>query len=260
MRRLELLLARAEADARAARLVVGRVRARRDLAIPLLRREPRLDVVALRRRGREVARRAVDDAVGQPDLLDERLLEREQPLVLVPRLLRADVDDHLDLLELVHAEHAARVAARRARLAAEARRERAVADRQLLEDLAHMHRDQRHLGRPDEVEPVLGDRVVVVLLGREEPGAVHRLLAHEHRRQDGREPALRQAVEREAVERQREPSRVADDEPEARARDLGAALHVVARKLEVLRRVLRRLRLAPLLDDDRVLVAVTVGG
>ena len=73
-------------------------------------------------------------------------------------------------------------------------------------------------------------------------------------------PLSRQPVEREAVEREREPSRVADDEPEARARDLRAALHVVVRQLEVLRCVLRRLRLAPLLDDDRVLVAVTVGG
>src|SRR5580765_3383128 len=121
VRSLELLLARAEANARAARLVISRIGARRDLAIPLLRREPRLDVVALGRCRREVARRAVDDAVGQPDLLDERLLEREHPLVLVPRLLGTNVDDHLPLLELVHAEHAPRIAAGRPRLAAEAR-------------------------------------------------------------------------------------------------------------------------------------------
>ena len=62
---------------------------------------------------------------GQPERLHELLLDREQPLVLLARPLRLAVDEQLDLVELVDAEHAARVLAGRARLAAEARRERA---------------------------------------------------------------------------------------------------------------------------------------
>ena len=58
----------AVADAEPARLEVGRVRGRRDLAVALLGREPRLDVVLLRRRRAEVARGDVDDAVGEAEL------------------------------------------------------------------------------------------------------------------------------------------------------------------------------------------------
>ena len=84
VRRVEVLALAAVADPGAARLEVGRVRARRQLAVALLRREPRLDVVALRRRGREIAGGAVDDAIRHADFLHERLLDREHPLVLVP--------------------------------------------------------------------------------------------------------------------------------------------------------------------------------
>ena len=80
---LELALA-AEADAEPPRLVVRRVRGRRDLAVALLRREPRLDVVLLRGRCAEVAGRHVDDPVSEAQLLDELLLERKQALVLLP--------------------------------------------------------------------------------------------------------------------------------------------------------------------------------
>ena len=86
-------------------------------------------------RGAEVAGGDVDDAVRQPERLHELLLDREQPVVLLARAVGLAVDEQLDLVELVHAEHAARVLAGRARLAAEARREGGVAERQLVEDL-----------------------------------------------------------------------------------------------------------------------------
>ena len=59
----------AEADVEPARLEVGRVRRRRDLAVALLRREPRLDVVLLHRRRAEVAGGDVDHAVREAELL-----------------------------------------------------------------------------------------------------------------------------------------------------------------------------------------------
>ncbi len=75
------------------------------------------------------------------------------------------------------------------------------------------------------------------------PGAVHRLLAHEHRGDDGREAGLGEVVERELVERHRDARRVADDVAEARAGDARCALHVEAADLRVLAR-LRRARAA----------------
>ena len=68
-------------------------------------------------------------------------------------------------------------------------------------------RDQRHLGRAHEIEPVFLDRVVVALVGREEARAVHRLLAHQHGRQHGREALLDEPVERKPVQRERDAAR-----------------------------------------------------
>ena len=52
--------------------------------------------------------------------------------MLVARVLGLAVDEHLDLVELVDAEDAARVLAGRAGLAAEAGREARVAERQVV--------------------------------------------------------------------------------------------------------------------------------
>ena len=60
--------------------------------------------------------------------------------MLAPGLLGPAVDEHLDLVELVDAKHPTRVLARRAGLAAKARRIGGVAERQRLglEDLVHV--------------------------------------------------------------------------------------------------------------------------
>ena len=170
---------------------------------------------------------------------------------------RVAVDEQLDLVELVHAEHALRVLAGGARLAAEARRERGVAQRQLVQDLAHVEARERDLGRAGEVEVVGLERVDVRLLGREEAGAVHRPFAHEHRRQHRHVAVLRGAVEREAVDRERDERRVADEVAEARARDARGALHLEAADLRVLGAVGLRVADAP--ELDRVVVGVAVG-
>ena len=79
-------------------------------------------------------------------------------------------------------------------------------------------------------------------IGREEAGAVHRLLAHEHRRQHRRVAVLHGGVEREAVQRHRDERGVAEEVAEARAGEPRGALHVEAADLGVLRRLGARAR------------------
>ena len=95
-----------------------------------------------------------DDAVGDAELGDEPLGVREQALVLVPRVLGPREDELLDLVELVDAEHPARVLARRAGLRAKARREADVAERQgvRIEDLVAVEAADRDLRRSREIE------------------------------------------------------------------------------------------------------------
>src|SRR5688572_12383279 len=161
------------------------------------------------------------------------------------------------------AEHAARVLPGGAGLAAEARRVAGVLERERVgvEHLARVHGGQGHLGRAREVELVALDAVEVHLVRGEEAGAVHGLLADEHRRQDGREALRGQPVEREAVERQLEARRGPDTVDEARARDLGAALRVDTRELEVVARLEgERRRVADAPELDGVVVREAVGG
>ena len=176
---------RAHATAEAPRLVVRRVGAARQLAVAALARQPDLDVVLLRRRGTEVAGRDVRDAVVQAERLRDLLLDREQPVVLLPRAVGMAEREHLDLVELVRAEDAARVLARRAGLAPEARRDAAVAERQVLlgQDLAEVEGRERDLarcrrgrGRPPAPCRSAARRRAGSRCRR------GRLLAHEHRR------------------------------------------------------------------------------
>ncbi len=97
-----------------------------------------------------------------------------------------------------------------------------------------MQPGQRHFGRARQIQVVVVQRVDVPAVGREEARAVHRLLAHQHRRQRRGVPVRVRAVEREAVERHREQRRVAEHEAEARAREPRGALHLEAADLRVL--------------------------
>ena len=75
---------------------------------------------------------------------------------------------HLDLVKLVHADDAARIAAGAARLLAEARRVGAVANGQLrvVEDLVCVQVGEHDLGRGNEVEPLGGLEEVLLELGQ----------------------------------------------------------------------------------------------
>jgi hypothetical protein len=224
---LELPVA-ARADVEPACLVVGRVRGRGELPVALLRGEPALDVVLLHRRCTEVARGDVDDTVRDAEVADQLFLDREQVLVLAAGGVERGEHEHLDLVELMDTEHAARVLAGSSRFAAEVRRVADIAEWQqcLVDDLACVHGGQADLRGAGEKELVALDPVDVDLVGREEPRPVHRFLADEHRRQNDREAPLHEAVERVTVERDLELREVADAVGEARSGDLRRALHV----------------------------------
>ena len=170
----------------------------------------------------------------------------EQALVLGPRVLGPREDELLDLVELVDAEHPARVLARSAGLAAKARREADVADREVVrvDDLVTVEATERDLGRARE-EEILAVELVDIGIRRRQPARpVQRLLPHEHGRQDRREALRDEAVEGEPVERERDERRVADPVAEARARHPRGTLHLEAADLRVLLRVVQRGRLA----------------
>ena len=142
---------------------------------------------------------------------------------------------HLDLVELVLADHAARVLAVASGLGAEARRMRGEPDRQRLgrQDLAAHGVRQRDLGRRDEVEPLGRGRIVRVdaaLLHREHVGFEFRQLRRADQRlgvDDVGRVALgvavlaRLRVEHELRERAVQPREPAAQEREARAGELG---------------------------------------
>ena len=154
--------------------------------------------------------------------LEDALLDRQQSLVLGRGLVRGGHErEHLDLVELVHAEDPARVLAGGARLAPEAGREAGVAagaaspasrispacsEASATSDV------------PDEIEVVVGQAVDLLLGVGQEARAVERALAHEHRRDDRLEAVLaRQRLERVAHERELEHHEVALEVGEARA-------------------------------------------
>ena len=128
-----------------------------------------------------------------------------------------------------------------------------------------MQRRERHLGRAHQVQVVLGGLVDVHRVRRQETGAVHRLLTHEHRGDHRDEALLGQDVHGAADQRELDEREVAEqvDEPRAarahRALDVehaerGAQLHVILR-----REIERRHDVVVAADLHRVLVGEAVG-
>ncbi|CAL2067135.1 protein of unknown function [Streptomyces murinus] len=222
------LLAVADPDGQAPGLELGAVRGRGQLAVLALRRDPRLAVELAGGRGAEVTGGDVDHAERQLQRGQPLLLPRQQALVLGLGVRGVDVREHLDLVELVHAEDAPGVLAVRTGLAAEAGREARVPQRQLVgvEDLVHVVRRERHLGGADQVEVVLVE-VVDVLRGlAEEAGAGHRLRADQRRGQHRSEAGRGGLGHRRVHQGQLQQGADTGEEVEAGAGDLGAALDV----------------------------------
>ncbi|MNL08200.1 hypothetical protein D3C87_1289080 [compost metagenome] len=148
---------------------------------------------------------------------------------LVEGRLRMDDLDQLDLVELVDPDEPLGVAARGARLRAEARRVGGQVLRQHLlgDDLVAVDVGQRHLGRRDQV--VLGVGEVEELIGELRQVAVRQegfLVGHEGRQDLGVAVVAGVKVEHEADERPLELSTGAAHHHEARTRQLGGPLEV----------------------------------
>ncbi len=147
-------------------------------------------------------------------------------------LVRAADGDKLHLIELMLADVAARVLARRAGLGAEAGGQRGHADRQIgfAQDLVAHRIGQRNLGRGDQPAAVGGPEQVLGKLG-ELPGAEHRLVADQQRRR-----AFDIAVfgglhiQHELRDRPLQPCHLPAQEGEARTRNLGSRLEIEAKR------------------------------
>src|SRR5215212_580633 len=105
-------------DVEATGLIGGAVGRRGELEPAVLGGQPRLAVELAGRARAEVAGRDVDDPVWQLDRPEHPLLPFEQPPVLSGSVLDPAPYEHLDLVELVHADDPASVLAVRAGLAA----------------------------------------------------------------------------------------------------------------------------------------------
>ena len=95
-----------------------------------------------------------------------------------------------------------------------------------VEDLVLVERGERDLGGSDQVEVVVAGRVDLRFVGGEEAGAVHGLLADEHRRDDRGEALAREELEREPHERELEPDARPGEVDESRAAGPGGAFDV----------------------------------
>src|SRR5262245_14996100 len=251
-----------EADAQAARLVVGAVRGARYLAVaPALAaaRHPGLEVELPPRGSPEVAGRDLDHAVGDLERLEDPLLDREQLGVHRLRVLGASEREELDLRELVHAVEPPALAARRARLGAEAVRDpgHAHGELRLLEDPIRVVAAERDLRGPDQVEVGPGERVDLRLrAARAEGEAVDDGAARHVGGRVGGEARPRRHVEREALEREVEGDGLVHQEIELLARHARAGLEVEEAELLAEREVVegreveaRRLAHAPELAE-----------
>ena len=150
----------AEARAHAPCLEIAADGAGGDLAIGLLAGQPGLDIVGLLRGKAHITRAQGHDAIGNVELSHHRLGAGEHALVLVARCLRRGDRDELAFPELVLAQHAARIAPRRAGFRPEARRQRGESKRQFFlgEDRFAHEIGERDLGGGDEPAIFLGGR------------------------------------------------------------------------------------------------------
>src|SRR5690349_12467741 len=109
--RAALLAGAAEARVHAPGLEIAAIGAARNLAIGVLTRQPDLDVIGLARGKAHVARAEKHDAVRQVQPLQDRLGAGGHALVLVLGFIGVRDRHQLDLIELMLAQHAARVLA-----------------------------------------------------------------------------------------------------------------------------------------------------
>ena len=174
------------------------------------------------------------------------------------------VDEHFDLVELVHADDAGGVLASGTGFTAIAGAPTAVAQRAVgqIEDLILMHAGERHLGGTDQILLVgLAQTVDLVRMRFEEAGAAHHFRAHQRRGDGQGETVLLGLVDGHGQHGDLHACHLAAQEVETGATDLHAALHIdagnaTAEGQMILRFEAFRRKIADLTDllDDHVVV------
>ena len=214
-------------DVCAARLEVAAVRAAGNFFVCVVAGQPHLDVVGLARGKAQVARAQRNNAVGQLELLQQIFGFGSHALELGIGIFGRGKLHHLDLVELVLANDASRVAAGRASLFAEARRERGVPLRQIgsIEHFARMQVGKHDFSGGDK-EVVAGNVIRVVFELGKLARAEHGLTLHDDRRPPFFETAGRVRIEEIVDERALKTSACAAEHRETAARELIASIEI----------------------------------
>ena len=169
----------------AARLEVPAVRTGGNLAIGVLARQPDFKVIGALGRETHITGAQQHDAIWQVQKLQDFLRATGHAVELRRALLWRDDGDHLDLLKLVHADHAARVPARRTSFGPETRRKRRHAHRQsrFVMDGVARQIGQRHFCGRDQ-PAIIGRAEKVIGKFGQLARAEHGFIAHQERRAD----------------------------------------------------------------------------
>src|SRR6478735_817697 len=212
-----VLVEHAFADVEPARLEGGAVRGRGQLAVGALGGDPGFAVKLAGSGIAEVPRGRVDHAIGQLALGQHLLFPGQQARVFGGGLLDRGVDEHLHLVELVHADDAAGVLAVRTGLAAVAGALPGVADRAAREvqDFVRVVAGQGHLGGAHQVQVVLREAVDFGVVLDVESGALHGFRADQRRGDHGDEAGVDGLLHGHLEQRHLQPGAHAAQEVEA---------------------------------------------
>ena len=219
------------ANVQATGLVFGAVGGGGQLAVATLGRNPSF-AIELTCCGRaQIAGSGIDDAVRHLNLAEHLLFHGQQVLMLLVGVLLLGVDEHLHLVELVHADDAGSILASSTCFAAVAGAPAAVAQRTVgqVENLVLMHTGERHFGGTDQVLLVrFAQTVDFVGVGVEEASAAHHFRTHQRRGDGQREAVLLGLVHSHGKHGYLHAGHLAAQEVEAGAADLHTTFHINA--------------------------------
>ena len=150
---LDLAVLVLDASAHAASLECFAIRTGRNFAVHVLRRQPHFQVKGLGSAKAHVARAKRNNAVRQAELLQNAFGIGHHFVQVLVAFFRTNNANHFHLVELMLADHAARVATVGTGFRAEARRMSRNLDRQLVgtQELAANHVGQGHFSGRDQV-------------------------------------------------------------------------------------------------------------
>ena len=216
----------------AARLKIAGGGNRADLAIGVLTGQPRLDVKGPPRAKPHVPGAQNDCSVRDFKRFQDRLGTAQHPLLFRVAVVGMRDRNHLDLFELVLAQHAGGVAPGRSGLRAETQRMRRHPDgqRMRLQNIARHRICQRHLRGRHQPHPFVGLVTVFAKFGQL-VGAIHGRIAHQHGRIYLRQAVLiHMGVDHELRQRPVNARNSAPEHHKAAARNLGGRFKIHRRR------------------------------